>query len=502
MKRQRHQYMLQYRAMRLIDRLAEFSGVSHVHILQSAGELGIKRWRDLVPLTPLTATRLLERQGVDRTRIAAFIARPDFGEIPKYPGASWGTIPAFVPKVYRWPHRSTVHVPVIQSRNREERVAFYSEKVKQQRDLPFVTRLNECLAQERTWTQNLKEAQKQGDELTAFHFGDLANEAGAASYWLERDVQLQNDYPQVLELWKTLPRWNPDQRSKISPKLDSLHPWLELIANNLDCTDHHSAVLGLALICFAVLEELAKRGSKPAAKAYIEGTTKITRRLNELTRTRATVMRTLFKEFKAWPVLESPQRRFRDYPRESLSHLRGGLNLEIYDRAKWDPADPATQVAMQLLEHVTDFQSTIRRSLKEERYRHRRNLPLLTRRVLALPRFSRKTARIWWDVARKCFKEGCPNPYANHDCRHLVYSQRTEGRDLKRKIAKLSLADRNARIMENIHDKFISLAGRHKEGAGSRYPLWETPIEDLFATQAESLDAKIEKLQEEHGHEF
>lgn len=123
-------------------------------------------------------------------------------------------------------------------------------------------------------------------------------------------------------------------------------------------------------------------------------------------------------------------------------------------------------------------------------------------RAHALPPFSRDTANDWWEVAVDCFEESYPNAYAAPELRNLAYSPKTKANDRKRKLAKLSLAGRHGQIIENIRGKFISLAGRRTAARNDFYPESEKVDALDPRTEGESLDARVERLRREHGHEF
>ena len=395
--------------------LAEFFHINGIYIVWLASELGFKRCKDFEPLTKATATLLLEKAGISQDRIASFVAQRDFsqtlppgqehwlysiisigmndheertdGKVHLHPG-SFG-LSAFD---YR-PDRPTFHWPndgLRRATLRKERVAFYKDKIAQNQEKPFLARAIEARAYDNAYRENTDEAFKQDDQLASYLWNEQLYESKRKAQEYEEDARLEKDYPRLLALWQNLPAWNEDQDAEVFHKVcpNTLH-WRQLLAHNPKWRDFYFSCFKDSIDkLFDVLEALVIQGCRSAAEAYILATMVATRRLNDLTRRKPSFMQTLFKEFAAWPVLESPHKCFRYYPASELSKLGGGLNLGLHERAQWDPREPATRVAIQLLQHVEGLRLGLKRDLKEMHCKIRDVKPALSQRVLRLKEFT------------------------------------------------------------------------------------------------------------------
>ena len=150
-------------------------------------------------------------------------------------------------------------------------------------------------------------------------------------------------------------------------------------------------------------------------------------------------------------------------------------------------------MALWLLNRIGELRRRVINWCNEGSSKASRQAPGLSGRILKLAPFSRKTARAWWDVARDYLRLHFPNPYCYPKLRSLVFAS---PKNLKSRVSKLSLGDRNVKIVRNIGGKFISLAGMHAEKPGNQDHHVRATAIGSAQVNPESVDQNVEKVKQ------
>lgn len=158
----------------------------------------------------------------------------------------------------------------------------------------------------------------------------------------------------------------------------------------------------------------------------------------------------------SWPVLASLHPRFMNEWQEIAIKLGTHTGMRLDRRARWNPRDPGTQAALQLLKFVAHLRAARNHFPKRlrpaaDRTRESRDNAKLLAEVARLEGFSTRSAAKWWAVAQEFLLRSYPELEREGRFRCMV----TAKSHLK------SSGKVRARILEKMRGKFLSLAGRH-----------------------------------------
>ncbi len=174
-----------------------------------------------------------------------------------------------------------------------------------------------------------------------------------------------------------------------------------------DADPHDLASLASAALIR--LADKARTGDGKALWHFAQITANACRALDQMTAHDRKAMRPIARTMLTWPMPRSRYKR-NCSPDAWLDEMRLGQDLPIAQgaQAKWKPCGWATRYALELYGHL-------------ERIRQDREITIDRKPPRQwLPPFTRKTAVLWWNVARQFLLASYPNPERVSELNRLV----------------------------------------------------------------------------------
>ena len=149
-------------------------------------------------------------------------------------------------------------------------------------------------------------------------------------------------------------------------------------------------------------------GAESAARRLVALAIQATRELQWLSERNPKIVEKVSRDYASWPLLRSRHPKFSQPHVEIPCNLGADFGFSIDEKAQWDPAGWATEIARQL----KDYAHFSENSTFDE-------CDPLILEAKAIAPLSRETAETWWDVAEAMFLESYPQPEKIEQLRSL-----------------------------------------------------------------------------------